>query len=250
MLKNFSLTLNDYINFLKAKKIYRKSNHLKYEFAIEKMCNWKNSNFVNNYKWYREQKNLCKAKLSYKHLENLDKWIYNKSQGIIHHESGGFFSVVGVSIKNATREVKSWDQPFIKQENYVGGIIGLVRKKINGIPHYLVEAKFEPGNYNLIQLSPSVQSTYSNLNQVHKGLRNKIIKMYFKKKFITVRKNWVSEDGGRLFKKRNLHWIIETQSKILKLPKNFKWLTIWEIEQFIIKGTYVGPHLRSILSLI
>ncbi len=248
--KNFSLTLNSYINLLKTKKIYRKSDHFKYEFAIEKICNWTNSNFKNNYKWYQEQKKLCKAKITFKHLENLNKWVYNKSQGTIHHETGGFFSVVGVSIKNATREVKNWDQPLIKQKDYVGGIIGLVRKKINDIPHYLIEAKFEPGNYNLIQLSPSVQATYSNLNQVHKGYRNKVINAYFKKNFKSIRKNWVSEDGGRLFKKRNMHWIIETNKSKINLPKNYKWLTMWEINEFINKGVYVGPHLRAILSLI
>ena len=155
-----------------------------------------------------------------------------------------------MSTKNASREVKSWDQPFIKQINFVGGIIGLVRKKIRGIPHYLVEAKFEPGNYNLIQLSPSVQATYSNLNQVHKGYRNKVINAYFKKDFKLIRKTWVSEDGGRLFKKRNMHWIIETKKSKINLPKNYKWLTLWEINEFINKGVYVGPHLRAILSLI
>ena len=118
------------------------------------------------------------------------------------------------------------------------------------MPHYLVEAKYEPGNYNMIQLSPSVQSTYSNLNQVHKGERNKVIQFFFKKKFKTLRKIWVSEDGGRLFKKRNLHWIIESQYKNIPLTGNYKWLSLWEIEEFINKGTYVGPHLRAILSLI
>ena len=118
------------------------------------------------------------------------------------------------------------------------------------MPHYLIEGKYEPGNYNMIQLSPSVQSTYSNLNQKHKGERNKIIQFYFKKGYKTLRKVWFSEDGGRLFKKRNLHWIIESQYKNIPLEKNYKWLSLWEIEEFINNGTYVGPHLRAILSLI
>jgi len=191
-----------------------------------------------------------KAKIKIKHLEKLKKWNYDKKKGILYHSSGGFFSVIGLEVKNAGREINNWDQPLIKQKNYVGGVIGLVRKKINNIPHYLVEAKFEPGNYNVIQISPSVQATYSNLDQVHKGSRNKIINAYFKKKFKTVRKIWVSEDGGRLYKKRNLHWIINSEKKIIKLPKTYKWITLWEINQFMKKGTYVGPHLRAILSLI
>ena len=33
---------------------------------------------------------------------------------------------------------------FIKQKALNGGIIGLIRKEINGVPHYLIDAKFEP----------------------------------------------------------------------------------------------------------
>ena len=69
--------------------------------------------------------------------------------------------------KNNIREVKSWDQPFIKQINYNGGIIGLVRSNING-KHYLIDAKFEPGNYNEIQLSPSLQATFQIISEFTK----------------------------------------------------------------------------------
>ena len=40
--------------------------------------------------------------------------------------------------------MNSWDQPFIKQIGYKGGIIGLVRALTDGVPHYLIDAKFEP----------------------------------------------------------------------------------------------------------
>ena len=69
-----------------------------------------------------------------------------------------FFSIEGRRITNTKREVNSWDQPFIKQIGYKGGIIGLVRSKIKGVPHYLVDAKFEPGNFNDVQLSSSLTS--------------------------------------------------------------------------------------------
>ena len=166
------------------------------------------------------------------------------------HKSKKFFSVIGISIKNASREVNSWDQPFIKQHKLNGGIIGLVRKKIKGVPQYLVEAKFEPGNFNKIQISPSVQATYSNINRIHYGKANKILNFYFKNMYTTISKTLVTEDGGRFYKKRNLHWIINTKKKCLDLPENFRWLTLWEISKFIKKRSMVSPHLRAILSLI
>ena len=38
-----------------------------------------------------------------------------------------FFALRRKRISNTKREVNSWDQPFIKQIGYKGGIIGLVR---------------------------------------------------------------------------------------------------------------------------
>ena len=104
---------------------------------------------------------------------------------------------------------------------YNGGIIGLVRSNIGGIPHYLVDAKYEPGNFNQIQISPSLQATYSNLNRVHLGQKPKVVKKYFSKNFKTIRKFWVTEDGGRLYLKRNLHWIIQYNGKINVQTKPF-----------------------------
>lgn len=246
----FSAALILYEKFLKENKLYIKNKKIFYEFVIEKSQNWTNSKFKEKLSWYLKIKKENKALLSFKNLDKLEGWILEKNNKKIIHKSSKFFSIIGISTKNAGREVNSWDQPIIKQTNLIGGIIGLVRKNINGVPHYLVEAKFEPGNYNKIQISPSVQATYSNINKIHEGKGNKVLSFYFKNNFSTISKKLVTEDGGRFYKKRNLHWIINTEKKKLKLSKNFKWLTLWEITEFIKKGSIVSPHLRSILSLI
>jgi oxidase EvaA len=248
--RNFKENFDEYIAYLKKKKLFIKKNLFFYQNNIEKMCNWTNSNFNSNLSWYHKIKNKNKAKVKTIHLEKMNQWIYDKKKGDIRHSSGEFFCIEGKRITNSEREIRSWDQPFLKQINYKGGIIGLVRSNINGVPHYLIDAKYEPGNYNDIQLSPSLQATYSNLNRIHKGEKNKVVKKYFTKNFFTIRKFWVTEDGGRLFKKRNMHWIIQYNGKINVPGKTFKWLTLWDLHQFIKKGSLVGPHLRSILSLI
>ena len=99
-------------------------------------------------------------------------WIYDKKKGVIKHSSGEFFKIEGKIILNSQREVKKWDQPFMTQIGFKGGIIGLVRANINNIPHYLVDAKFEPGNYNNIQL-----------NRTHHGKVNQMdLKVHVKMK--------------------------------------------------------------------
>ena len=250
MQNKFLLHKKKFINFLKQNKLYKEDNDLVYENFIEKMENFSKYPFSSKFKWYLSIKNKCIAKISNKKIDALSNWNYDKKKGSLYHKSGKFFSIIGISVKNANREINRWDQPFIKQSNLTGGIIGLVRKKINGIPHYLVEAKYEPGNYNKIQISPSVQATFSNLERIHEGKKNKILNYYFNSHYDLIFKGWMSEDGGRFFKKRNLHWFIETKKKNKNFGKNFKWLTLWDIRMFIKKGTYVNPHLRAMLSLM
>ena len=247
---DYNLTLKTYISFLKKNSLYDHKKIFFYENNIEKLKNWTNLDFKKNIQWYKKIKKNNKATVQDVHLEEMKKWTYDKKKGTISHDSGEFFCIEGKRISNTKREVNSWDQPFIKQIGYKGGIIGLVRSMVKGVPHYLVDAKFEPGNYNDIQLSPSLQATYSNLNRVHLGNKPKVANKYFKKNFKTIRKFWVTEDGGRLFKKRNLHWIIQYNGKINLPGPTYKWLTLWELDKFIKMGYYVGPHLRSILSLI
>ena len=247
---NYKDSLKIYINFLKKNKLYHKKKKFFYENNIEKMSNWTNIDFNKTLKWYNKIKSSSKANVKTVHLEKMKKWVYDKKKGVIKHTSGEFFHIEGKRITKSEREVKSWDQPFIKQVDYKGGIIGLVRSNINGIPHYLVDAKYEPGNYNKIQISPSLQATYSNLNRIHLGEKNKVAKKYFSKNYKTIRKFWVTEDGGRLYLKRNLHWIIQYDGKINIPGKTYRWLTLWELDKFIKIGSLVGPHLRSILSLI
>ena len=243
-------TLKNYIYFLKKNKLYQKRKKFFYENNIEKMFNWTNVDFKKTLRWYNKVKNSNKAIVKTVHLEKMKKWIYDNKKGVLKHSSGEFFHIEGKRITKSDREVKSWDQPFIKQVDYKGGIIGLVRSNIKGMPHYLVDAKFEPGNYNKIQISPSLQATYSNLNRIHEGEKNKVAKKYFSNNYKTIRKFWVTEDGGRLYLKRNLHWIIQYNGKINVPGKTYRWLTLWELDRFIKLGSLVGPHLRSILSLV
>jgi len=246
--KNFNNALENYLDFLKKNNIFKKKNLINYSTSLERIENWKSKNelksIINWYDWVNKRN---KAKIKRIKLDKMNKWNFDHENGFYFHESKSFFRIEGYRTLNASREVKQWDQPFITQVGYIGGIIGLIRKKINGLPHYLTEAKFEPGNYNKIQISPSVQATYSNLNRIHQGKKNKILKHLLKSE--TLVKKLQSEDGGRFMNKRNLHWIVETDKEI-ETNQKFKWLTLWEIKKLSRLKSIVSPHLRSIMSLI
>ena len=117
-------------------------------------------------------------------INDLDKWNVDSNSGNVKHESGGFFQVIGVKVSNTfDREVgkKGWTQPMIAKNP--GGILGIIMKQINGIPHYLLQAKAEPGNIGKLQLSPTLQATTSNLLKAHGGSKP-IFAEYLTKKII------------------------------------------------------------------
>ena len=252
MPNKFDKILSEYVDFLKEKNLYKKELAIEYEHSVEKLYNWKSKTELNQLSsWFRKIKKKHPAIIKFKKIDQLKDWVYDSKKGIIHHKSKKFFKIIGIGTTKSGREVNSWDQPFIMQVGYKGGIIGLIRKKINGVPHYLIEAKFEPGNFGKIQLSPTLQATYSNLERAHRGEKNFIKKNYFSNNYKTLRKYWVTEDDGRLFKKRNLHWIVNSNINTDKIPGiNFKWMTLWQIREFIKKKDWISPHLRSILTLI
>src|SRR3989344_2852507 len=56
-------------------------------------------------------------------ISELDRWHVHPKTGHIHHESGKFFSIIGVKVEGAEgREVASWTQRTLKQEE--SGILG------------------------------------------------------------------------------------------------------------------------------
>ena len=118
----------------------------------------------------------------------------------------------------------------------------------------MCEAKEEPGNYGKVQISPSLQATFANLNQAHGGR-----KPHFAELFISRADNvnvsilfdsWLAEDGGRLHLKRNRGILLEVNEKEeINLPNdNFIWLSLYQIKQLLKEDAWINPHVRGILA--
>ena len=186
-------------------------------------------------------------------IKDLKKWNTDEKTGNISHDSKGFFEIIGVKVSNTfDREVgkEGWTQPMIAKNP--GGILGILMKKINGVPHYLLQAKAEPGNIGKLQLSPTLQATTSNLLKAHGGKRP-LFAEYFDEsnnpKIIYAK--WQSEDGGRFHLKSNYNMIVEIdENKELNVPDYFIWITLYQIKQLLKIENFVGPHVRGIISYL
>jgi oxidase EvaA len=109
-------------------------------------------------------------------LSSLSRWNVNPDTGNITHQSGKFFSIEGLKIAVNADRISAWSQPIIHQPEV--GYLGFLVKRINGVLHFLIQAKIEPGNVNCVQLSPTIQATRSNYMQVHEGKTPKYLKFF------------------------------------------------------------------------
>jgi len=186
-------------------------------------------------------------------VKDLQKWNIQEETGNLFHDSKGFFEIIGVKVSNTfDREVgkEGWTQPMIAKNP--GGILGILMKKINGIPHYLLQAKAEPGNIGKLQLSPTLQATTSNLLKAHGGKRPLFAEHFNESNNLKIiYAKWQSEDGGRFHLKSNYNMIVEIkEDKKLDIPDYFIWITLYQIKQLLKIENFVGPHVRGIISYL
>ena len=205
--------------------------------------------------WFLDQRRACRMKVEDIPLRETRGWTIDSETGDVSHESREFFSVHGVRVTETTsREVgaKGWDQPILEQIGYDGGLLGILRKRFAGVPHYLIEAKAEPGNYELVQLSPTLQATFSNLKRAHKGQKPRFAN-YFEEpeenQGSILYRQWLSEDGGRLHKKRNMGMLVEVpEGHEVEVPEGFIWASMFQIKALLNENAFVNPHIRGIIA--
>ena len=196
--------------------------------------------------WLKEQNDKTKVNISQCPLEDINGWIFNHNDESIRHKSGKFFSIEGIQVETNCPVDKKWQQPIINQPEI--GYLGIITKVINGVLHFLLQAKIEPGNVNYVQLSPTLQATKSNYTKVHKG-RSPLYLEYFinaKQEQILV-DQLQSEQGGRFLHKRNRNIIIEVKDEI-NVHDQFIWLTLSQIKILLNRNNLVNMDTRSVIA--
>ncbi|HRZ42991.1 MAG TPA: NDP-hexose 2,3-dehydratase family protein [Bacteroidales bacterium] len=198
--------------------------------------------------WLKE-KNLCvSVMVEQVPLHALQQWEVEPGTGNIRHQSGKFFSIEGVRVKTNAGIVSLWEQPIINQPEI--GILGILTKKINGLLHFLMQAKIEPGNINTVQLSPTLQATRSNYMRVHQGKTPLFLEYFNGEKPVEVLLDQLqSEQGARFLRKRNRNIIVEVApDELPEIPDQFIWVTLAQIKELICKDNLVNMDTRTVIS--
>jgi oxidase EvaA len=196
--------------------------------------------------WVREQNQRVEVKIERIGFNKMNHWYINPLNGSIQHESGRFFSVDGIRVITNWGEIPTWEQPIINQKEI--GYLGFIAKRIEGILHFLVQAKIEPGNVNHVQLSPTIQATRSNYTQVHGGSKPLYLDYFVNAKPRNVLLDQLqSEQGARFLMKRNRNMIILVDEEIPTYD-NYIWLTLRQIKELMQYDNLVNMDTRTVLS--
>jgi oxidase EvaA len=193
--------------------------------------------------WLAGRREACRAKVRPVLFAELDGWSFSPDTGDLRHRSGRFFSVEGLHVTTPEAE---WEQPIIVQPEV--GILGILATELDGVLHFLMQAKMEPGNPGLVQLSPTVQATRSNYTKAHGGTSVKYLEHFLRPEPSMVLADVLqSEHGAWFYRKRNRNMIVETSADVVAEP-DFRWLTLGELGALLRRDNVVNMDARTVLA--
>lgn len=179
-------------------------------------------------------------------LNMIDDWECLENE--IVRKDRKYFRVVGVQVGIDNREVKSWCQPLVQPMQQ--GLCAFILKKINGIYHFLVQAKMECGNLDVFEMAPTVQCLTGSIfdgtprplftNYVLNASREQIVYDAMQ-----------SEEGGRFYHEQNRNMlIIADETFPIEVPPMFRWLTLHQINELLQFNNYLNIQARSLIAAI
>lgn len=175
-------------------------------------------------------------------------WRVHQDTGNLVHDSGKFFSIEGLDVHTSFGHRHRWKQPVINQPEV--GILGILAKEFLGVLHFLMQVKMEPGNINMVQLSPTLQATRSNFTRVHQGRQPPYLEYFLHRGRGRVLVDVLqSEQGARFHKKRNRNMVVLVEEDVPVLP-DFAWLTLGQIQQLLSLDNIVNMDSRTVLGCI
>lgn len=196
--------------------------------------------------WFADRARTHEYQVERVPLEKMPGWSVRPDTGNLVHASGRFYSIEGLRVDTDHRDDGSWTQPIIVQPEI--GILGILVKEFNGVLHCLMQAKMEPGNVNMLQLSPTVQATKSNYTRVHEGSAIPYLEYFTAPRRGRVLADALqSEQGAWFLRKRNRNIVVETDEDV-PLHDDFCWLTLNQLRELLLVDNLVNMDSRTVLA--
>lgn len=180
-------------------------------------------------------------------ISKMSEWQLKEDE--ISRPDGLFFRIIGVNVTIDNREVSSWCQPLVQPMQE--GVCAYIIKKIHGVYHFLVQAKMECGNFDVLELAPTLQCLTGKIpiNKEYRPLFYDVIMNAPKNKIIYDVKQ--SEEGGRFYHEQNRNMIVEVGDDFpTEVPERYTWMTLEQIYQFLRFNNYLNIQSRSLIAAL
>ena len=190
----------------------------------------------------------CEYELEVRRIDmsEVDDWVVDDYK--IHHKDHKFFQIIAAEVAISNREVKTWYQPLVQPVQQ--GLVAFIVKKINGVHHFLVQAKVESGNFDVVEMAPTVQcltGSYHDTKHELPFLRDVLEATPEQIRIDTLQ----SEEGGRFWHEQNRNVVIEVGEEFpIEVPRNYIWMTLQQLITFLEFNNYLNIQARSLVSLV
>lgn len=196
--------------------------------------------------WVEEKNRSLVVDISKINLSDSGFWYYDKDRGEICNRNKSFFQIKG--LQQYRDSELSLEQPILIQSEI--GYLGIICKMVDGVLHFLMQAKIEPGNVNKIQISPTIQATKSNFTQKHGGKKPAYLDYFLEAAPDDIIFDQIqSEQSSRFLGKRNRNIMIMVEKDIEVLPSH-RWMTLGTIKKLLHIDNLVNMDTRTVLSCI
>ena len=153
------------------------------------------------------------------------------------------------SVANS-REVSGWSQPLIQPHGV--GVVALLVKRFDGVPHALLRVRIEPGYVDAMELGPTVQATPENHAHLSGPVHQQLLDLESRRgKDRVLFDAEMSEEGGRFYHSRARYMIIEVSDDYPdEEPPGFRWITLPQITWLLQHRHYLNVQARSLIACL
>jgi oxidase EvaA len=189
--------------------------------------------------------NVClESKYNLKSIELSDQDSWQIRDGVLSHQSKGFFYVTGVQNKLENSE------QFLMLYQPQSALTGLILCKRDNDIYVLLQARVEPGNTGVTQFGPTIQSTSANYLRLHGGKSTSYLDNFLTYHPGTnlIQFSIQFDLGRRYFQKSKFHHYLEVDD-FLPTEENMIWVSLAAIRDSQSTSNFLNTDLRSLLGI-
>lgn len=174
-------------------------------------------------------------------LREQSAWQFD--QGALSHSSKGFFHVCGLQ----HQETKEQKLVLFQPQSALTGLA--IHRKENKV-YILLQARIEPGNTNVGQYGPTIQSTPANYLRLHGGKTTACVDWFtqYQSGFRQLDSSMQFDLGERYFQKSKFHNYVEVDQPQIPDPSMI-WASLEAIFAALNTDHFLNADLRSLLSV-